>query len=146
MPIAVGHLCSGQTQFSGNALWQQIAVFVADEGETVGDRTADGDVHIFVLVDDMIGRAYGELRRTIAVEQLGGCLLDRYEFLATEHDILDVQVVLVEQSHTQCGTHGHTRDLVVTDVGRHAVHVLMHGIAHHMDGSTGSQRIEQVER
>ena len=55
MPIAFGHLCTCQTQFTGDALWQQVTIFIADERETIGDRTSDGDIHIFILINNMIG-------------------------------------------------------------------------------------------
>ena len=122
--IALGHLWSCQAQLSHHTLWQEVALLVEDERLGIGNRTANGDVRVFLLVDDMERRAYRKLCGTVAVDDLDRGLLERQHLLAAHHEELQGQVgVFVDHRHTQLGTHGHTGDAVLDNERTQEFHV-----------------------
>ena len=145
LPVAFRDLSSGQAQFSRHPLRQQVPVFIADERPCIRHGAADGNIHILVLINNMIGRTDRKLRRPVAVDQPDPRLCAGQHFFSAHHYVSKLQIrILVHHGHADLSGHGERRDMMPLDVIPHPGHIPAQLIRKDMYRASGGQRADQV--
>ena len=147
VPVASGYLHTAHTEFSGNALRQEMSLCVHNDTQLVVQGSADGDVAVLLArLHIKEGGDDGKLRRAVGIDETALARWCDRHLLTAHHHVFHGQVGVKLQKHLSqlCGKDG-TGDAVLNDElveqGEVLACLLRHGIERAAHGKHGVERL-----
>ena len=121
LPVAACCLNTKQAELSRDSPRQQLPLAVHDCRHAVRYRPANRDVCIRpARIHQMIYRIYGKFSRSIGVIEFDRCRTRRLQLFPANHQILQRQIVLIQQLHSQLRGQIRSGNLILDKILIHA--------------------------